>query len=485
MPRIEIPLAGSSKQHRSSIVAAQVSKNWFVEIVRDDQGKEVFRVLIGAPGKTLLSTVSAQPLRALHMSSTKYAKYWGVFGNKLFEFLNNNNAVFIGTLRTSNGKCKIADNGTHLLIVDGSTTGYVYEIASGGPAGFTEDLALANANFVGGDDVTFTGGWFFVIQPGSNIIQACAAPYGTAPIAPWDATSLHSTALTEAGPLLALGVANTLLWAIGDYSSAVFQNTANPVGFPYSRITGTSIDIGIEAAQSLKELNGTLLWLGKTKKGGGFIVQTSGLTPTRVSDHDLENTIGAFTTRADAYADVYIDEGHSFYQLTFPTGNQTRVYDQATKEWHERSSSGLGRDRAKGHIFFLNRHIVGDSTTGKLYTLSLDVYDEAGQPLIAIRRSQHLKSRRDPIEIPQLLIETDVGVGLSGDAQGSNPVMALRYSIDSGKTWSEEMYSELGKIGEYSAIARFPRLGTAEDWIFEISISDPVSRNILSAYIEV
>lgn len=480
MPRVEIPFVGSTRPHRSPVAANQICRNWFPEIIRDDQGKQASRILVGAPGKTLLVDLSNRPIRALHMSSTKYEKYWAVLGDTLYEFLNNNQYTPKGKLRTNNGFCRIVDNGTHLLIVDGTGTGYVLDIATGV---FTDDLNAVDSDFVGGDDVIYLGGYFIVIQPRTNVLQSCTSPYGTAPTT-WDPLDVYSTALADAGPLIGLGAVSGLLFAFGDFYTQPFQNSGNPTGFPFSPISGAPIEFGTSSKLSIKELDGSLLWAAKTKKGDRIIVKTSGLSPQRISTHEIEYSIGRYTNINDCFADSYIDEGHSFYQLTFPTGNQTFVWDAATGEWHERASYGVGRDRAKGHIFFNGKHIVGDSTTGKLYTLSLDAFTEAGSPLVALRRCQHIKQAKNPLEIPGIIIDAETGVGLSGDVQGLDPQMGLRYSIDGGLTWSEWMHASMGKIGDYLATIRYPRLGTGEDWVFEIMVSDPVRRNILGAYVD-
>jgi hypothetical protein len=147
----------------------------YTEIVRDDQGKDASRILLSAPGKTLINNLGAASNRGLHTTS-KVLKYWIVAGNKFYEMASNNIATEKGTLKTNTGQVYMADNGTHILIVDGSNTGYVYDIVTGV---FTSDLALVDADFVGGDAVKYVGGYFVVIQPGTNILQSCTAPYGT------------------------------------------------------------------------------------------------------------------------------------------------------------------------------------------------------------------------------------------------------------------------------------------------------------------
>ena len=105
--------------------------------------------------------------------------------------------------------------------------------------------------------------------------------------------------------------------------------------------------------------------------------------------------------------------------------------------------------------------------------------------MVRLRRCQHIKKGLNPIEIAALYVDVEVGVGLQGDVQGQDPQISLRYSRDGGRTWSEELTASLGKIGEYATQVRFPRLGSGEDWVFELMTSDPVPITILGGYIEV
>lgn len=478
MPRIEIPFTGASKQHRSLNVAAQVCRNWYPEIITDDQGKEMMRVLIGTPGLDLKAAISGAMTRGLHMTSNAL-KFWCVMGNKFYEVDPNFNATPKGTLGTSQGPVYMADNGTHILIVDGSATGYSYNIAAGT---FVADIAAVDADFVGGDDVVFIDGYFFVIQPGTDIVQSVDAPYGTDPgTAIWVATEGYSMK-GDPDNTIALDSLHQQLWVLGDFSTQVFRNSAEPSGFPFTQVEGAVLNIGIGARATLKELDGSLFWLAKTKNGDRFIVRTQGYQPVRISDHALEYELGQLSTVGDAYAYTYIEEGHSFYVLTCPTADWTRVYDAATGEWHERKSYGMGRHRSFGHIFFNGMHITGDHTTGSLYQMKMDKYDDNGAVIERRRRSQHLKRSLSPVEIPKLVIDIESGVGLVA-GQGSDPQMMLRCSPDGGHTWGNEMTASIGKIGEYGRRVEFPRLGTADDWIFEISITDPVKCTVLGAYV--
>ena len=48
--------------------------------------------------------------------------------------------------------------------------------------------------------------------------------------------------------------------------------------------------------------------------------------------------MGLYPMLSDAFGYCYSDGGHTFYVLTFPSGNATWVYDATTAMWHERST---------------------------------------------------------------------------------------------------------------------------------------------------
>ena len=81
----------------------------------------------------------------------------------------------------------------------------------------------------------------------------------------------------------------------------------------------------------------------------------------------------------------------------------------------------------------------------------------------------------------QLLLEGGVGLNTG---QGSDPQVMLRVSKDFGQTWSNEMWRSMGKIGKYATRVLWRRLGKARDWVFEVTISDPVKVVIIGANIK-
>lgn len=74
--------------------------------------------------------------------------------------------------------------------------------------------------------------------------------------------------------------------------------------------------------------------------------------------------------------------------------------------------------------------------------------------------------------ISESLIEAD---------QGSDPQVVLDWSDDGGKTWSNEHWAGIGKIGEYRKRAVWRRLGRFRHRVFRLTYSEPTKFTIYGA----
>ena len=119
-----------------------------------------------------------------------------------------------------------------------------------------------------------------------------------------------------------------------------------------------------------------------------------------------------------------------------------------------------------------------------IYELSNDVYSDAGSAIKRIRTSPHIHNENKRIRVNKIEFELERGQGLT-TGQGSDPQLMYRDSGDGGFSWSSEQFCSMGEKGEYKARIEYYTRGTERDWIFEISVSDPVKANIIGAYINV
>jgi hypothetical protein len=154
-------------------------------------------------------------------------------------------------------------------------------------------------------------------------------------------------------------------------------------------------------------------------------------------------------------------------------------WDASTQLWHERSSRNvdLGEDqmwRVRG-ICSPNALICGDWTTGNIYELSLDVFEEDGSMIRRVRRAPYLSDSNQWAFLDQVELGAQVGVGLAA-GQGSDPHVALNISRDAGHTWESAGFASLGMMGDYDARAIWVMLGRVrlDRLVLEIVQTDPV-----------
>jgi hypothetical protein len=278
--------------------------------------------------------------------------------------------------------------------------------------------------------------------------------------------------------------------------------------FPFAPNTNVFIEVGSGALWTAVRVGGQLIWFGQGIDGAGVVYQANGYTPTRVSNHALETAIQRYTYTSDAEAFGYQEEGHVFYVLSFPKENATWVYDLTTQTWAQRGTWNALKNRfdcyrPNCHCWSPTRnlHLVGDrlgfGTSGSVvFAMNTDYgYEMGGGIIRRMRRAPHLWNDLASVAYRRLQVDLEVGLARSSKPQvdvdgmlaldkqqlGLNPTIMLRWSNDGGKTWSNEHWTTAGKVGEYRKRARWSRLGSARDRVFELVCSDPVPWRVIGA----
>jgi hypothetical protein len=163
-----------------------------------------------------------------------------------------------------------------------------------------------------------------------------------------------------------------------------------------------------------------LFWLGADARGQGIVYRANGYTGQRISTHAVEWQIQQYSTLTDAIAYTYQQDGHSFYVLTFPSGNATWVYDVATGAWHERAGWDNGlftRHRSNCQMAFNHKIVVGDYQNGNIYAFDLNTYADNGQTQKWLRSWRALPTGQNNLKRTaqhSMQIDIESGVGLNG-----------------------------------------------------------------------
>jgi hypothetical protein len=321
---------------------------------------------------------------------------------------------------------------------------------------------------------------------------------------PEDATTWPGIAVSQVSvfsdQLLALIATNELLWIFGAKRAVGYYNSGAPL-FPFDVASGAFVEVGILAQFSLARVAArqgtTICWLGGDERGATCVWALNGFVQQRVSDSALEYWLSTHTI-SDAVGMARQEEGQNYYDLWFPTANITWTLDVDQGFWFQRSSTvkGIaGAHLGRTHTFNFGQHLVGDRTSGNVYSMGTQFFTEntgpgVNIPVIRTRIGPTITNEggQIPVNINEFQVDFEVGLGpqpplLDGFGNPRDPYAMFSYSPDFGKTWTPEREIPCGQAGNFRAVAIDRRLGAWRSWTPKVTVSDPIAWRIADAYV--
>ena len=476
------PILGSAYVARSINAADNRCVNLFPEVIPEGGKEPAF--LNRAPGLRFLQAVGTGPIRALWAHQTNGSDFYVVSGTEVYKLTSTTaTPVKLGDV-SGTGPVSIADNGTQLFFACNGPS-YIYNEVT------NVFQQITDIDFPGAKTVGYLDGYFVFNEPSGQRIWVTELLEGTS-VDPLDFAS------AEGSPdgLVAVNINNREAWLFGADSVEVWYD-AGLADFPLTRIQGAFSEVGCVAAYSVAKLDNSLFWLGTDARGQGIVYRTAGYNAQRVSTHAIEYAIAQYADISTAVAYTYQQEGHAFYVLSF--AEATWVFDVATSAWHERAGFEAGeftRHRSNCQCNFGGTTIVGDYENGNIYAFDLDVYADNGEIQKWLRSWRAIPTGQNDLKRTAhhaLQLDCESGVGLDyldaiDTTEMMKPRVMLRWSDDGGHTWSNEHWSDMGEIGQFSHRVFWRRLGMTlklRDRVYEVSGTDPVKIAIMGAELQV
>jgi len=480
---MDFGFVGPSYEAPSIYQSDQECINFYLEIdPNKGQGSRGAVALYPTPGLVEVAQLFPGEVRAMQpLYGTDPFVMIVVCADRVYKIDLSYTVTQIGTLSTTSGNCQISYNrdpqdGIFAYIVDGPNR-YFYVPSTNV---FTQ-LASTDGPWQGATTVDVIDNYNIYNEPGTNNWAATdiSSPYSTA--------AYYGTKDGEPDPIICVIADHRQVYLMGDQTTEVWVDVGSQISglttFPFARISGTMLQHGCAAFNSVWQFEEQIMFVSQDARGQGVIGAIQGYTFVRLSNHAVEQTL-MNVKLSDAVAYTYRLEGHEFYVVTFPSIDLTWVYDLTTKSWHKWLSwnnlTGYHRHRSNCGAFFGNVYLVGDYENGKIYQLNNEVYTDNGNTIRRLRRCPHLVSDLQRQYFAEMQIQFQPGVGLQ-TGQGDDPQSMLRWSSDGGSTWSNEHWVTIGKVGKYNNRAIWRRLGWARDRIYEVVISDPIKAVIVSA----
>lgn len=351
-----------------------------------------------------------------------------------------------------------------------TTPGQQYEIG---------DVLSASTLYLGaGTGFTYT---VTAIAVGSGFTYA-VTEIGSSAFDPLDIASKNGWP----DPIQAVVVMHREAWLIGTQTTEIWFDSGDPL-FAFSIIPGVFLEHGCVAPYSISKQDLQLFWVAQDRQGQSIIVRGSQYAVQRISTHALEAQFDTYSTVSDAVGFTYQQEGHTFYQVTFPTADKTWVYDVGEDLWHERTwTDGDGlehRHRAQFGANAFSTNVAGDWQTGELYKYDQANQTDFGGPIVRRRGFPHMMNDMNRVSYTRFIADMQVGTA-AGTLAGSGPFVSLRWSNDRGQSFGNPVLLTLGSAGQYLTTMQARRLGLGRDRVFELFWDAPAVTALNGAFVE-
>jgi hypothetical protein len=495
---MRLPLIGGAYTTRSVIASAQRCINYYSEI--NPKGALIPTTHYQRPGLDPLFTAGSGPIRGLFRASNEVG--YCVSGNQAFIINPDNSTTTLGTLNTSSDPVSMADNGTTLVVVDGSGIGW--QTTLGGT-----DWAVVNdptGTFQGADQILYLDTYLIWNMPNTqNFGSTLSDQVSFDPL-------FFGRKLSYPDKLKAIYVNRKEIFLFGDVKSEIWYDAGGTTDSPFAfqPLPGTYIENGIAAPWSRNSHDITVFWLARNLQGEGVVLSFRGYFAQRISNHALEDAILKMQQTvgiSDALGFSYQLDGHLFYMLTFPRGNQTWVYDAAVQDptaaWHQEAwthptNGGFNRSRINAMAFINGVLMAGDWENNSIYKLNIDKYTDRVQvlgsyvecPIVCVRGFPHIGAAKQAggqglvetdghrLQFSAFRADMDCG-GVPLDINGQPAQISLRWSDDRGHSFGNDILQSAGAPGEYLTQPQWLGMGVARDRIFELShnIAGPAALN--------
>ncbi len=391
-------------------------------------------------------------------------RWFVVARTKLYEIVSGA-AVERGTIIDGTDYVGMRHGQNQLVVVAGAS-GYVLNLTTNAFA------PIASAGWRGSNDVDHLDGYFIFVAPETEQFYISAID---------DASNLDaldfSSADTQPDNIVVQRVFKRELYLFGTRSTEVWINSGG-ADFPLSRYNATPIQVGIVGARAQCIAADTIVFVGQTDRGHGYVYQMRGYQPVRISTQAVEEDLNASDvdlTQCRLW--TYHVEGNEFVGIEAPGLETSWVWDASTQQWHERArwvSGNWARMDFETVVFFEGQHYAAKGT--KLYTLDQSANTIEGSPIVRERTWPHLIS---PSMEPTVFRGLEL---LCTTGYGGN--VTLEVSNDGGYIFGPPLIRSLGVTGRFAQRVRWLGLGSANDRVFRVRCSEAVPFSIYAAALD-
>jgi hypothetical protein len=186
----------------------------------------------------------------------------------------------------------------------------------------------------------------------------------------WDPLNLIQ-ARNEPGAGIALGKHMSYVLAFKEWSVEPFYDAQNAAGSPLRKVEGAHCVYGCASADSIQEMDGTVIWLARSRHVAPQVARMDNLRAEIISTPAIERLLAEVDTSEIASWSLKI-MGHRLYGLTAIASNMTLVFDMDQGLWYHWTDADGNYWPIVAHSYQGTQHYVQHESSGDLLYLEPD-----------------------------------------------------------------------------------------------------------------
>ena len=448
--------------------------------------------------QTVKEIAKAGTARELYVSSS-YNHMIVVIGSAIYEISRQLSIARIGELKTARGDVYIAENNAgQIALVDGLAI-YVYDYRTSTFTTVTKDAEGKDLPFQP-VYISFLNGYFIIPDGKSNLYHLSDLNDGTQ----WrvgDENPDTTGALTtrpdvlkavvihpDIPRILVMGTSVTEIWS-------PFANESPTPIFPFARDNSLNINYGALNRATIATGFGMIVWVSTNEAAGPAIHAFSRSGIKAISTDGIDFVLGALTKPEDSSAFLFEEDGHVFYQITFPTDKVSFVYDFTTEKFFNVTDECLNAHIAKRVAFFNNKHYFVSNIDANLYEMGTNFTTLNGHVCPRVRITKPVRapdSRRFVTTNVGLTIEQGNnalvqtgGMKHAATLQNTSQRVGLSVSKDGSDTFGNNDFIDLNSLGNRRNKLQWWQLGMANDLTMQFEFFSAARFVVTSGWVRI
>lgn len=242
----------------------------------------------------------------------------------------------------------------------------------------------------------------------------------------WDGLNYISAQIE---PDNGIAIAKQLVYVVAfkEWSTELFYDAGNAVGSPLTSVQGNKVNQGCRHAGSIQDIDGTLIWISRTRSGSVGVMAMENARATPIGSPSVERLLQVANFDECYSLDIKIS-GHRFYIVSLPVSNLTLVYDLTTLKWFQwTASDGTFWPYLNSIADSSQNTLIQHATNGQTYYVLSNFYSDNGDPF---PWDLYTDNWDGGTRKPKYLS----GMDLIGDQVDS--ILQIRVSDDDYQTWS-------------------------------------------------